>query len=186
MKLYGSRTSPFVRHCRMVAIETNADVDFIEIDASVSAIKSPTKRMPFFEDGDLFLADSSAIIRYLRERVGQPFCATVEDLDQLCLVNTLLEVTTNLFFLQRDGITGEGSAYIERQKARIESTLSVIESFELPRSAPYSDMHLRLAAYIGWAMLRNMQSFAAYPNIMAFYQSIDKYPPFDQTRPPTV
>lgn len=185
MKLYGSLTSPFVRHCRMVAMETNADVEFIEIDASISAVKSPTKRMPFLEDGELFLSDSSAIVRYLRERAGQSFCSSVIELDQLCLVNTLLEVTTNLFFLQRDGITGEGSPYIERQKARLESILEIINGFELPTQAPYSDVQLRLASYMGWSLLRNMQSFDKYPNIKIFYQGIQSYPPFAQTQPPT-
>lgn len=186
MKLYGSLTSPFVRHCRMVALETNAKLEFIEIDASVSAAKSPTKRMPFLEDGDLFLSDSSAIVRYLREDAGQAFCPSVIELDQLCLVNTLLEVTTNLFFLQRDGITGEGSPYIERQKARLESTLEIIDGFTLPKQAPYSDVQLRLAAYMGWSILRNMQSFDKYPHIQEFYRGIKNYPPFVQTLPPTV
>lgn len=186
MKLYGSLTSPFVRHCRMVAIETQAPLEFIEIDASVSAVQSPTKRMPYFEDGDIFLADSSAIIRYLRERNGEVFCKTISELDQLCLINTLLEVTTNLFFLNRDGVKIDGTAYGERHKARIDSTLAVVEQLPLAGAAPYNDVELRLAAYIGWCELREVQSFTNYPNIQAFYRGIANYPAFMQTLPPQV
>jgi glutathione S-transferase len=75
MKLYGSYTSPFVRHCRIALIETGLAFDFIETDQTGSAAKSPTKRVPFLEDGNIFLTDSSSILKHIREKTGHTFFA---------------------------------------------------------------------------------------------------------------
>ncbi|RZA06776.1 MAG: hypothetical protein EOO68_04495 [Moraxellaceae bacterium] len=83
MKLYGSYTSPFVRHCRIAILETHGECEFIETDQAVSAAKSPTKRVPFFEDGEIFLTDSNAILKYLREKSGQIYLA---DMQWQCLL----------------------------------------------------------------------------------------------------
>jgi len=136
MKLYGSYTSPYVRHCRIALLEAGLIFEFIETDQTASASKSPTKRVPFLEDGDIFLTDSSAIIRYIREKVGTKFLPSVAELNQYCLVNSALDSCTNLFFLQRDGVNIEAFEYTKRQKARIESSLVELNSFNLPMQAP--------------------------------------------------
>lgn len=128
MKLYGSFTSPFVRHCRIALLEANLACEFIETDAAASAVKSPTKKVPFFEDGAIALSDSSSILKYLREINGGTFCADAREYDQLCLVNTLMEAAINLFFLERDGITPTQSAYLTRHSARIESGLAELKT----------------------------------------------------------
>ena len=53
MKIYGSFTSPFVRHCRIVLLETGLTCEFIEVDATQSAQISPTKKVPLLVDGDI-------------------------------------------------------------------------------------------------------------------------------------
>lgn len=47
MELYGSYTSPFVRHCRIALLQTQQDCQFIETDAQQSATLSPTKKVPY-------------------------------------------------------------------------------------------------------------------------------------------
>jgi glutathione S-transferase len=111
MKLYGSYTSPFVRHCRILLLESGLPCEFIVTDGVASAAKSPTKKVPFLEDGELFLTDSCSIVKYLREKNMQAFCFTAIEYDRFCLVNTLLEATVNLFMLEKDGILPAQSAY---------------------------------------------------------------------------
>ena len=102
MKLYGSYTSPFVRHCRIALLETGLACEFIETDQAGSAAKSPTKRVPFLEDGDVFLTDSSSILKHIREKAGTAFLSSASELDLFAMVNTALDATVNLFFLERD------------------------------------------------------------------------------------
>lgn len=184
MKLYGSFTSPFVRHVRIVLLETGLDCEFIETDQAGSAVKSPTKRVPFLEDGETFLTDSSSIIKYLREKAGQTFCNTARELDEFCLVNTALDTTVNLFFIKRDGVDIQAIPYLQRQAARIESTVAELNQLQLPSAPPYNDAQLRLACYIGWCKLRKQVDFATHTNLEEFYAAIQNYPAFQVTQPP--
>lgn len=184
MKLYGSYTSPYVRHCRIALLETNTSAEFIETDQTNSAIKSPTKRVPFLEDGEIFLSDSSSILKYLRERAGGSFLKTTSEFNQFCVVNTALDSTTNLFFLQRDGVDIQAYEYTRRQAARIESSLAELNTSQLPMSAPYSDVDLRLGCYLAWALFRKRISLAAYENLQNFLTNLNRYPPFADTVPP--
>lgn len=185
MKLYGSYTSPFVRHCRIALIETNCACEFIETDQAASATQSPTKRVPFLEDGDLFLTDSTAILKHLREKAGQPFLAKTTELNDFCIINTALDSTVNLFFLQRDGVDLQAHEYTRRQAARIESSLAELNALKLPTQAPYSDVHLRLACYLAWGLFRNRINIDEHENLQHFLAGIQQYQPFKDTAIPT-
>jgi len=184
MKLFGSFTSPYVRHCRITLLEANIPFEFSEADNATSATQSPTKRVPFLKDGDVFLTDSSSIIRYVREKSNHSFLATVTELEQFCLVNTALETTLNLFFLERDGVDIQAYDYLKRQAARIHSTVAELDELELPQQAPYNDVHLRLGCYMGWAIFRNRVDFSAYKNLQTFYASIQQQDLFKMTALP--
>lgn len=184
MQLFGSYTSPFVRHCRIVVIESGLTVEFIETDAQASAIQSPTKRVPFLRDGDLSLTDSSSIVRYLREKSGQAFLPRVEDLDHYCLINTVLEANVNLFFLEKEGITSEQSPYLQRQKGRVESTLEELDKLALPTQPPYNDVQLRLGCLLAWGRYRKRFTVERLPHLQALLKAMDDYEPFIATAPP--
>jgi len=184
MKLYGSYTSPFVRHCRIVLLETGQACEFIETDQAGSAAQSPTQRVPFLQDGDIFLTDSSSIIKYLREKSGQTFCKSAQELDQLCLANTALEACVNLFFLERDGVAIAQVPYLQRQAARVKTTVKELDQLSLPMQAPYNDAQLRLACFIGWAKFRKRVDFSGFDNLEKFYQGVLAYKPFTATMPP--
>lgn len=191
MKLFGSYTSPFVRHCRIAVLETRAECEFVESDSTVSAVRSPTKRLPFLEDGELLLTDSASIIRYLRERAGQPFLPDVRALDRFCLVDTALGAAVNLFVLERDGITPEQSPYLKRERARIDTCLRTLEAdapfvdgaFPVPASAPTDDVVLRLACFLAWTQFRRRLSLDSYPKLSALLARAQKYEPFAVTAP---
>lgn len=184
MKLYGSYTSPFVRHVRIILLETAQPFEFIETDQTGSSAKSPTQRVPFLEDGDIFLTDSASIAKYLREKAGQDYCKTAKELDEVCLVNTLMDATVNLFFIKRDGVDITAIPYLQRQAARIQSTLAELNQQAWPTTAPYNDAQLRLACFIGWAKLRNQIDFSIYGNLEHFYNNALNYHHFMATQPP--
>lgn len=186
MKLYGSYTSPFVRHCRIVLLETKIDCDFVETDQAASAVKSPTKRVPFLEDEGIFLTDSSAIIKYLREKSGNSFCASTQELNRFCLVNSALDTVVNLFFIKRDGVDITPIPYLQRQAARIQSTLEELNNTDFSLHAPYDDADLRLACFMTWAKLRKQVDFSVYPKLEKFHEAIAEYEPFLKTMPPVI
>lgn len=185
MKLYGSYTSPFVRHCRIALLESTLDYQFIETDHATSATLSPTKRVPFLQDGELTLTDSSAILRYIRSKSDKPFLESTVELDQYCMINTALDSTINLFFLSRDGVDIERFDYTIRQAQRIESTLMQLETFELPLHGPFNDVQLRLACYLSWAIFRQRIHIANYPKLKLFLAAVEKEPFFIETAPQT-
>lgn len=184
MKLYGSYTSPFVRHVRIVLLETAQNVEFVETDQAGSTAKSPTQRVPFLEDGEVFLTDSASITKYLREKAGQDYCRTAQEQDDLCLVNTVMDATVNLFFIKRDGVDITAVPYLQRQAARIQSTLTELNQQQWSTSAPYNDAQIRLACFIGWAKFRNQVDFSPYKNLETFYANILGYNHFVVTQPP--
>jgi glutathione S-transferase len=184
MKLYGSYTSPFVRHVRIVLLETAQPFEFIETDQTGSTAKSPTQRVPFLEDGEVFLTDSASITKYLREKAGQDYCQTAQELDDLCLINTLMDATVNLFFIKRDGVDITSVPYLQRQAARIQSTLAELNQSTLPTTSPYNDAQLRLACFIGWAKLRKQIDFSVFENLEKFYADALNYHHFTVTQPP--
>lgn len=184
MKLYGSYTSPFVRHVRIVLLETAQPFEFIETDQAGSSAKSPTQRVPFLEDGDVFLTDSASITKYLREKSGQDYCKSAKELDDMCLVNTVMDAMVNLFFIKRDGVDITTVPYLQRQAARIQSTLAELDQSTLPTAPPYNDAQLRLACFIGWAKFRNQIDFSAYGNLEKFYAGALNYHHFIATQPP--
>ncbi|WP_041523917.1 glutathione S-transferase family protein [Gilvimarinus agarilyticus] len=184
MKLYGSYTSPFVRHCRIALAEAGFEYQLVETDASASAQQSPTKKVPFLQDGDVGLTDSTAIVKYVREKSGQSYFADIAEYDAFCLVNTSLDACVNLFFLERDGVYPEQSDYLQRQSARVSSTLAELDQMPLPSHAPYGDMALRLGCYLAWGEYRDRISLDAYPNLAKFLQALHHYQPFSSTAPP--
>ena len=183
MKLYGSYTSPFVRHCRIALLETHLECEFIETDGVASAAKSPTKKVPFFEDGDIFLTDSLAIVKHLRDKAGQPFLRDAQELDKLCLINTLLDASVFLFLMEKDGITPAQSAYLKRSAARVESGLAELEKSSLKVNGPYTDVELRLGCFLAWAKFRKRFTFDQYPQLTSLVTKLENYAPFAATPP---
>ncbi|MBN4075718.1 MAG: glutathione S-transferase [SAR86 cluster bacterium] len=188
MKLYGNSPSPFVRHCRIALIESGLDFEFlIDTDYKLSQERSPTQKIPFLEyEGNgknKVLTDSSSILRYIRERAGQVYLPTVEDMNSFCTVNTLVDTQVNLFLFKKEGFTPENVKYLQRQQNRIQTGLAEFENADLAKQAPWSDVELRLACFLGWVRFRKHFSLDAYPKLVAFLESMDEYPPFKETHP---
>ena len=67
MELFGSYTSPFVRHIRIAMAETKTEFSLTETDHEMSAKLNPAKKVPFLHHKETRLHDSSSILKYVRE-----------------------------------------------------------------------------------------------------------------------
>lgn len=193
MQIYGSFTSPFVRHCRIALAQAqqrvNLECEFIETDQAASAKLSPTQKVPYLVDGDLTLSDSTAILKYLREKSAGTFLHDIRDCELFCMVNTVLDASVNVFFMERlDGLKAADSKYLTRHNNRIHSALKEMNSLELPQlindQQPLSDGHIRLACYLDWALFRHRITLDRLDNLNNFLQAARQWPVFANTAPP--
>lgn len=187
MRLFGSLTSPYVRHCRIALAQASIEHELVVTDYAGSAKRSPTQRVPFLEDGGLRLTDSASILRHIREKQGQAFLPRIEDFDFFLLASTALDTTVNLFLLERDGIEPDACAYLQRQAARIESTLAELDTrtrHHPERTRPLqSDALLRLGCFLGWALFRQRVDFQGHLALRELLQACEQQESFSQTRP---
>lgn len=187
MRLFGSLTSPYVRHCRIALIQAGIEHELVATDYAASAHLSPTRRVPFLEDGDLRLTDSASILRHVREARGQAFLPDILDFDFFLLASTALDTTVNLFLLERDGIKPEACAYLQRQADRIESSLTELDARTRQhpeRARPLqSDALLRLGCFLAWALFRERLEIRAYPALGELLKACEQQEAFAQTRP---
>lgn len=185
MKLFGTFTSPFVRHCRIAVIETGLDVEFVETRPAPGERQSKTMKVPFFEDGDLTLTDSSTILRYLRETAGATFLPDLLDFELYCTANTALDTGINLLLFERlDQLTAQQSKYLARQEARLTSALGAFEEGPLPNTLPLSDGPMRLACFLAWGLFRNRFDLEGRPRLGAFLSLAGTDAAFAATSPP--
>ncbi|GMG87237.1 glutathione S-transferase family protein [Biformimicrobium ophioploci] len=185
MKLYGSYTSPYVRHCRIALMQSGLDWEMVELDIHASKNPgTPTLRIPYLEDGGLKLTDSTPIVKYVREKSGTAFIPDIGDLDRYCLANTLLDAAINLFLLQRSGLDVSENAYARRQQARIELILAELDSAPLPESGTLNDADLRVAIAVAWGVFRERFSIEAFSNLQQLLEIADQDAAFAATAPP--
>lgn len=184
MKLYGSLTSPYVRHCRLVLAIIQQPYELVITDGASSP--NATKRVPVLQHQQVQLGDSTAIIRYLRELADQPFLPWVQDLDRFCLLNSLLDTQVNVFLLAKDGLQPGDNAYFARQQGRVQAILAELEQLSFDPRDPSDDVSLRLGAILDWCLYRQLFSLAPFPKLLAFWQAIVAQPYFQQTQPPAL
>jgi len=184
MKLYGSYTSPFVRHCRIALQQENLSAEFVDTDYAASGRLSPTAKVPFLEDGELRLTDSSTILKYIRETAGKAFLADLEDFEVYALANTALDTAINLFLLEKDGVEASQVDYLQRQKMRLDNTLSELNRRINPDLTTSTDGHLRCACLLDWALYRNRFSLQGLDNLAGLLEQANSNQEFLSTAPP--
>ena len=173
-----------LRHCRVALAQCGFDFDFVETDYAMSAKMSPTWKVPFFDDGDIRLSDSSAIVRYIREKGGQSFLPEILDLDIYSMVNTVLDSTVNIFLIDNDGFGPDQIPYLGRQQNRVNSGIRELNDRIDIAKGITNDANLRLACYIDWAIFRNRVSFEGYGNLNNLIANANRDTVFADTAPP--
>jgi len=194
MELYGSFTSPYVRHIRIALLESGLPCAFIETDAAASATLSPTQKVPYLTYRDngqeKHLSDSSAILKYIREKSGKTFFNdtknTLADFDNFCMANTLLDAAINLFYLEKDGVTPASSVYMARQQSRLQTGLAELNKLRFSSAAPFSEAELRIACFLDWALYRKRLSLEGLPALQKLLSDMRSYAYFADTAPPQV
>lgn len=184
MEIYGSFTSPFVRHIRIVLNQSGLSHTFVETGMESSAELSPTKKVPFLKDGDILLSDSQSILRYIREKLGETFLPSVEDLDQFCLIDTLLDSSANLFFLELNGLKPAEHPYLQRQQQRVVDGLKYLDGQPLSRVGSNVDVMLRLECFLYWGLFRKRFSIEGLANLQKILREANEDPMFESTAPP--
>lgn len=185
MQLYGSYTSPYVRHCRVALAQNGFEYEFIEADYSMSAKQSPTARVPYLVDGNLKLIDSSSILKYIREQSGQPFLEDIKDYDNFVMVNTLLDTCINLFLIENDGFGPAQINYLQRQKNRLKSGLKELNRRFDPAQGISTDGALRCACFIDWALFRKRIDISGLDNLAGLIEVANQQQAFANTAPST-
>ena len=184
MQLYGSYNSPYVRHCRIALMQEKQGFEFVEADYAMSAEMSPTRKVPFFIDGDVMLTDSSSILKYAREKAGKAFLSDVGDFELFAMTNTVLDSAINMFLLETDGATPDTVKYLGRQKSRIDSGLAELNRRFDPVDGISRDSALRCACFIDWALFRNRISIDGMDNLTGLLSAANAVSEFADTAPP--
>ncbi|NBD94978.1 MAG: glutathione S-transferase [Gammaproteobacteria bacterium] len=187
MQLFGTYTSPYVRHCRVALVETGQDYELIETDYDRSAKLAPAKRVPFLQDGDVILNDSLSILQHIRQRAGQAFLPDVGDTDLFALTNTALDTAINLFLLEKDGLSANRTPYLSRQAGRVSDILDALESRVASfqgKSGTFTEGQLRLGCFLGWGLFRKRLTLDHHVGLQVFLHRLKQYPAFAETAPP--
>ena len=187
MKLHGSYTSPFVRHCRVALAQENMQYDFVEADYAASAKGSPTAKVPFMSDaanGDLMLTDSGAIVKYIREKAGNTFLADINDFETYMMATTTLDSAINLFLIENEGFGAAQIKYMARQANRVTSSLAALNRRIDPAAGIAADGALRCACLLAWGAYRKRFSFDAHANLCALLDAANRDKIFAATAPP--
>lgn len=103
MKLYMHPVSMTTRPVRLFIAENNIPVEEVFIDLMTGAHMQPPYSdinpnclVPMIEDGDFRLTESSAILKYLADKIGSP--AYPKDLKQRAKVNEMMDwINTNFY-----------------------------------------------------------------------------------------
>lgn len=183
MQLYGSYTSPYVRHCRVALAQGGFEYEFIEADYSMSAKQSPTAKVPYFVDGALTLYDSSSILKYVREKSGRSFLQDIQDYDNFAMASTLLDACINLFLIENDGFGPAQINYLQRQKNRLDSGLEELNRRFEPTLGINTDGALRCACFIDWALFRNRVDISGLENLAGLMEAANQQQAFADTAP---
>lgn len=187
IQLYGSYTSPFVRHCRIALAQAGLSYAFVETDYQQSAQGSPTQRVPYLETNEIKLTDSTSILKFIRTQQGADFLESLAECELYATANTLLDTTINLFLLEKDDCTPQNTPYLSRQFDRIMTTLTNLEQLDWPddsNTLVANDGILRLCCYLDWVLFRNRLDLTPFPHLLALLQTAEQNETFQATAPP--
>ena len=182
MQLFGSHTSPFVRHCRIALAQHNCDYEFVTVDYQRSAVDSPMQKMPYLKQDTLLLTDSSTIIKFIREPESA-FLADLHQFEYYTQTNTLLDAAINLFLLEKHKVLPANCPYLQRQLQRVQSGLTALNQSQTHGFDPFRDDHLRLLCFLEWAQFRKRVDLNPFATLLAFIDQAQQHALITSTHP---
>jgi glutathione S-transferase len=198
MKLYYHPVSTTSRPVVLFATESGIELDYQIVDLFTGAqyqpeyaAVNPSRQVPVLEDGDFRLTESSAILKYLADKVGSPTYPT--DLRKRARVNERMDwLNTGFYrdfsygflypqifpFMRRpDDVVQAGTVAWGKDKAL--NWLRVLDENLLgPKQAFLCGDAITLADYLGSMMVLGGEAidckFGAYPNICRWLDNMKK------------
>ncbi len=200
MKLYMHPVSMTSRPVRLFIAESGMKVDEQLVDLMTGehykepfASINPNRLVPVLVDGDLRLTESSAILKYLADRIDSP--AYPKDLKQRAKVNEMMDWLNTNFY--RDYAYGfiypqvfphhrrpsdeMQSGTVAWGKERTEGWLRLLNDYWIGPTKPYlCGDRITIADYFGSGLVTLGEvvgcDFAGYPNIKRWLDNMKRLP----------
>lgn len=185
MKLFGTSTSPFVRRIRIIATELGVPFERVDTatDEGQAALRAvtPIWKVPTAIVDDVVLFDSRNITDYLITHHGWgPLRAPAADerwqqQNLLNVIDAAVDSAINLFYIDRDGVDTSAAPYFQRQRDRVQSTLTWLEG-QL-RGAAFTEggglglPEIALISGLDWLTFRARYDVDAHPGLVAFREA---------------
>ncbi|MGJ8559878.1 MAG: glutathione S-transferase N-terminal domain-containing protein [Litorimonas sp.] len=188
MKLYGSLTSPFVRKCRITALESGIDnrLDFVTtlvMDLAADQ-PNPLNLMPSLltDEGDL-IVDSRVICDYLQSFQSAPSFNDWADRTLVALADGLTDRAVSITLELRRPETERSPGALTRWADAIHATLPVLEKRAPNRFTPGA---IALTCALGYLDFRhaNLNWRAGHNALAAWYEAQTARPSVIATEPP--
>ncbi len=200
MKLYMHPVSTTSRPVRLFIADNNIPVEEETVDLMTGAHYkepfcsiNPNRMVPVLEDGDFRLTESSAILKYLADKIGSP--AYPKDLKQRARVNEVMDwLNTNFYreygygliypqifpHLKRpDEAVNKGTIEWGREKSK--GWLQVLNDYWIGPNRTYlCGDQITIADYFGVGLVSLGEvvrcDFSAYPNVERWLNAMKKTP----------
>jgi glutathione S-transferase len=200
MKLYMHPVSMTCRPVRLFLAENKIPVDEVLVDLMTGehlkpdyASVNPNCLVPMIEDGDLRLTESSAILKYLADKIGSP--AYPKDLKQRAKVNEIMDwLNTNFYrdwgynlcypqlfpHLKRRSEEAQ-AATIEFGQQNARRWLKILNDYWIGPDKPYlCGNEITIADYFGVGLVTLGEvircDLSAYPNVKRWLDNMKKLP----------
>lgn len=207
MKLYYSPVSTASRPILMFIADDHIDVDLQLVDLMSGEhtkppylALNPSGLVPTLEDDDFRLTESSAILKYLADKIGSP--AYPKDLRQRARVNERMDwlntqfyrdfgyglVYPQLFPHHKRPTDDQQSGVIAWGKDKTQRWLKVLDQDLIGKNQYLCGNEITIADYLGAAFLSIGEilrcSFSAYPNIARWLDTMRARPNWAKVNKP--
>ncbi|MEJ2624169.1 MAG: glutathione S-transferase family protein [Pseudolabrys sp.] len=204
MKLYMHPVSMTSRPVRLFAADNNIAMDEEVVDLMTGAHTqppyseiNPNRLVPMLEDGDLKLTESSAILKYLADKIGSP--AYPKDLKARAKVNEMMDwINTNFYrdwgynlcypqifpHLKRRSDEAQ-AATLEFGAENSKRWLKLLNDYWLGPNKPYlCGDQITIADYFAAGIVTLGEvigvDFSPYPNVKTWIGRMKKLPNWDK------
>ena len=195
LRIYGTKTSPYVRRVRIVAHELGLPITLVDTSSDEGQAElrdtSPLWKVPAARvDGELVL-DSRVITEVLLARhpdspLSRPL--TLAERNAITVIDGALDSLINCFYLARDGVDAQEASYLGKQRERATSAIEWIEGQlrdgRLSEESTFGLADLALATTADWMRFRNTYPVDEHPGLIACLERCQQRESFAATRPP--
>jgi len=195
MKLYGTFTSPFVRKVRVVAAELGEPVERVDTATpeGQKALRevTPIAKVPAAVLDGRLLFDSHVIVDWLVTTRGWHDLTPPRDVwrthNIVNAIDAALDSMIQLFYLRRDGVAVDGTAYAQRQLDRADAVFAWLGKELAPGGKSFESglglAEISLIATLDWLDFRNVYPTERAGAIESVRAAWREHPSIAATRP---